>query len=251
MATPAATRGAPTALDNALAYALKAGQQGWLFFRVAIADVTRHVKDYEAVDATLRGIEDAVALRNILRKTQNVASPLIDKIGSVRNIFRLCRLANSFNYIVSGELYRDVVNKRALPIITQGAFLLGRSIGAVNVFVHMKVLTWESLAIKAAKIGGVRAFNLVNFVQKPQVFLLSYLVALSALMVPEAMSLYRGEEKRDVHALNLTSLALDVGIIALELLNFQNKALLFGMGIVAAGTAVWGSFADPSNYVAS
>lgn len=234
-------------LDSALLYARTGVNEGYLFFKIAVADMTRLVRNLEGVDSTLRFVEDYANLHRLLKKTESVASPMLERIGSVRSVIRLCRLSYSFNYIVSGQLYRDVVDKKIVPVVTEAAFLLGRTIGAFGFAVAQGVTTWESWAVKAGNIAGIRAFNLVMKLSKPKVLDGLFLVALSGLMVPEAKSLLRGEEKRDVHVLNFVSLAMDVGIIALELLDYKNKAVLLGMGLVAAGTAVWSFYADPAN----
>src|SRR5262249_2145498 len=151
-----------------------------------INDATRQLKSMEAVDSTLRFVEDSVSLSRVLKKTESIASPLLERIGRVRDIFRLCRLAYTFKYIVSGALYHDVRNFNVRPLITEAAFLLQRAIGAAHFAVSQKLTTWGSLAVKAGNVGGVRAFNLVMKLQKPQVTGVLFLVALTGLAIPEA-----------------------------------------------------------------
>lgn len=229
-------------------YAQKGANEAYKFFKFAVADVTRLVSKSDAADSALRIFEEVIKFRHLRQKAGEYTSPMLDKIVNIRAGIGFCRIAQSVKYIVSGELYKDCMEKNVRPVITEAAFLLARVSQSVDFFVHRGMGSWASLAKSAASYGRVPAFAVAALRNTTAINCL-WTVALTGLLIPEVNALRTNAEKRDVHLYYAVALSADIVALALSIVGIQAQSFKLGLGFIAASTSILGYFADSDNVV--
>lgn len=235
------------ALPQDIAQEAKAVGRQLLRFTISlISDVTRIIKNSDACDSALRFVAETTSFVDLTRRSDKIARPLLATIAVTRGLLDATRIFRSIDYVVSGGLYRDIIERKIVPVFTNIAFLLARSISLLHWCVEQKMASWETLEKAAMRVGGQTAFRGVNVLKSTKVVDSLFLGALSGLVVQEAKAIYRGEDVVQ-HLFSLVSLSADVASIILGLAGMANVYVTTALAIIAAGTGVVAFFVDPAN----
>lgn len=207
-----------------------------------IINLSRFVKSTDDCDTGLRCVLESWTLVDLLRHTEKVSRPILKTINSIRSTFSAVRIFRSVQYVVSGSLYRDFAQERVVPFVTGVSFLAARSLATLHWCVDMKFFTFESLAQKAASVGGAPAFGAVNVLKSSRVLDSLFWVALTGLIVEDVKKIQSGDLSLST-LLSVASLCTDVAAISLGIVGMGNPIMLTAMGVVASGLGVASYFA--------
>lgn len=214
--------------------------------KAGVLHLGRVAKDGYATDVALRAVSQVITLVDLEAKTECAAKPAMAAIKTTRGFFDATRVLQSVKYIVCGNLYKDFLAKKFLPIVTQAALAVGRAITTLHWFVEQKVLDFESLAKKAAAIGGKYGQSFVNAIKATTLMNGAFMVGLGGLVVSDIQAIRRGEHIL-THAFSSVSLTTDFVSIALGFFNIVNPNAIAALAIVAATTGLVAWLTDPEN----
>ena len=193
----------------------------------------------------LRVVEQIITIVDLEAKIECVAKPSMAAIKVTRGFFDATRVLQSVKYITC-DLYDDFVDKKFLPIITQAALAIGRAISTLHWFVEQKVLDFDSLAKKAASVGGKYGQAFINAVRGSTLVNSAFLVGIGGLVISDIQAIRRGEHIL-THTFSSVSLTTDFVSIALGFFSIVNPNTIAALAIVAATTGLAAWLTDPEN----
>lgn len=211
-----------------------------------VSTVARTFVNPSSADMALRLVADTVLFWDLQTKTEMVARPIITTFTLIRNTIDASRIGFSINHIVNGTFYTDIVEKKIVPLITEVAFLFGRTMATLNWCADQKIINWEDLAKKALSTGGVCAYYAVNMLRMTKLMDALFIVALSGLIYQDAEFIWKGEDM-PFHILSSLSSLADVISITIGFTGFGNPYVATSLGIIAATTGLMAWYHDPAN----
>ncbi len=215
-----------------------------------VRDANKLLGSTEGIDMSARLTSDSIQLSDLIVRGERVARPIIKALDTFRGFISSTRIFSSLQHLVSGGLYRDIANVDVLSIISETAFLLGRTLSLSTWLLEMGIGRIEAVELFfaniAASVGNVPVLDSLISMPKGPFIDAVFAIALIPLTVKNVQNIVQG---RDVgyNALELASLAADVALCALGVFSVTNPLLMASLGIFAAGTGIVAFFNNPAN----
>jgi putative intracellular protease/amidase len=211
--------------------------------------LARVIRTTEGLDSLVRFGVDALNVVDLMQGVENATRPFFTTCANMASLISAGRILYSINYIASGKVFKDIADGNALPLLSQAAFLVRRSVVTTDWLINNGLVPqWieDLCGHVSSQTGAISAFSGLSFIPKNDFLKGTLLAALVPLAVMRAQELMKGEDLI-YNIADLANLSLDIALTALGMAGIDDPSLTMGLSAVSASAGLVAAFYNPAN----
>jgi hypothetical protein len=215
-----------------------------------LADIKIIARSSDGVDALFRFVGKSIVLVDVIKRSEEVARPILTSITAARAVFSVSRIIHSVNYIITGEILKDWKENKKATIIATVAAAMARVWFTISWLEKQKLVSLDTLGAIHTTIGSIPVFGRPTAALISRVPDIFYFVE-SVALAKNSLSEIREEKNIARNRVEFVSSCADVALSTLGIIGVVNPYPIAILAFIGATTSLGAYFLDPANTIPS
>jgi len=225
-----------------------------------VHDISKFVKSFDSFDTFLRFTHESVTFADLARYSDKVSRPILTYFGGLIGVINIGRFFSSINDLVSGKMYKEIVEKKYLDVAVTVSFFFARVSSTLTWLAQQNLLSTAVLTRPLQVLSQTRVIQVLAqnrafqyagpFFMRIPVISILYVTAFTALSIKSLNDINKAKAaNKDISHLNweLKSNVAYVALCAIGLTAFGTPIVSAALAAIAAGCGMKACFVKIAN----